>query len=36
MKRFFGNFAKTYLALGAMSVSAYAGADYIINTRIVA
>ncbi len=27
MKRFLGNFAKTYLVLGVLSVSAYAGAD---------
>ncbi len=27
IKRFLGNFAKTYLVLGALSVSAYAGAD---------
>jgi len=27
LKRFLGHFAKTYLAIGALSVSAYAGAD---------
>lgn len=31
IKRFFGNFARSYLAVGALSVSAYAGADNIGN-----
>lgn len=31
VKRFLGNIAKTYLAIGALSVSAYAGADEFYN-----